>query len=177
MLVRTVLIAAAFVAPTVAWAQDAATTFRELLIQCRCPVVDRLEHIYATGDPSDTKDKFLVIDFPDRDQDYVQCIFDARTRMLCEASSGFYYDPPGKPRTYHLSASAIAALGRLGFSTDDSAGNFQIEFDVTDPPDLNAIADFMLKALHDGYGARADMKLHFNAPFAPHTSSKCVPVS
>jgi hypothetical protein len=35
----------------------------------------------------------------------------------------------------------------------------------------------MLKALHDGYGARADMKLRFNAPFAPHTSSKCIPVS
>jgi hypothetical protein len=35
----------------------------------------------------------------------------------------------------------------------------------------------MLKALHDGYGARADMTLRFNAPFAPHTSSQCIPVS
>jgi hypothetical protein len=177
MLARAVLVTAALLMPAVARAEDAAMTFRELLIQYRCPVVDRLQRIYEAAGPADDQDRFLIIDFPDRPQDYVQCVFDSRTRMLCEASSGFFYDPPDRPRTYRLPADAIAALGRLGFSTDDSAGNFQIWFDVADPPDFNAIADFMLKALHDGYGARADMKLDFNAPFAPHTTSKCIPVS
>jgi hypothetical protein len=177
MLAHAVLVVAAFLMPTIARAEDAVTTFRELLIQYRCPVVDRLQRIYEAAGPADDQDRFLIIDFPDRPQDYVQCVFDSRTRMLCEASSGFFYDPPDRPRTYRLPADAIAALGRLGFSTDDSAGNFQIWFDVADPPDFNAIADFMLKALHDGYDARADMKLDFNAPFAPHTTSKCIPVS
>jgi hypothetical protein len=49
----------------------------------------------------------------------------------------------------------VAALGRLGFSTDGSQGNFRIDLDVAEKPDFNAISDFMLKALHDGYGARA----------------------
>ena len=162
---------------TVSRAQNAATTFHELLVQYRCPVVDRLERIYEAGDPADAQDRFLIIDFPSHPQDYVQCVFDTRSKMLCEASSGFFYSAPTEPRRYRLPATAIAALGRLGFSTDDSAGNFRIWFDVADPPDFNAIADFMLKALHDGYGARANMTLHFNAPFAPHTSSKCIPVS
>lgn len=74
-------------------------------------------------------------------------------------------------------AEAVAALGRLGFSTDDSQGNFAVKFDVGDAPDLNAIADFILKALHDGYGARAGSNLRFNAPFARRATSKCVPVS
>jgi hypothetical protein len=174
---RLLLLSLTLLAPTLARAQDAATTFRELLVQYRCPVVDRLERIYEAGDPANAQDRFLIIDFPDRPQDYVQCVFDTRTKMLCEASSGFFYSTQSEPRLYRLPAQSIAALGRLGFSTDDSAGNFRIWFDVADPPDFNAIADFMLKALHDGYGARGDMTLRFNAPFAPHGTSKCIPVS
>jgi hypothetical protein len=48
---------------------------------------------------------------------------------------------------------------------------------TTDPPDFNAAVDFILRALHDGYGARGDVALKFNAPFAPKTPSTCVPVS
>ena len=175
---RTFLMTAAlFSASIKSRAQDEAATYHDLLVQYRCPVVDRLQRLYEAGGSADDQDRFLIIDFPNRPQDDVQCAFDSRARVLCEAASGFFYDPPGKPRTYHLPAAAIAALGRLGFSTDDSAGNFRIWLDLADPPNFNALADFMLKALHDGYGARADMKLQFNAPFAPHTSSKCIPVS
>jgi hypothetical protein len=46
-----------------------------------------------------------------------------RTTLLCEASSGYYHNRSDQPRTFYLSPAAIAALGRLGFSTDDSAGN------------------------------------------------------
>jgi hypothetical protein len=54
--------------------------------------------------------------------------------MFCEAASGFYDNVASEPRTRHLPASVIAALGRLGFLTDDSEGNFQIGFEVKEPP-------------------------------------------
>jgi len=176
MLMRAVIVAAALAAPTAAAAQDAGI-YHDLLVQYRCPVVDRLEQIYEAADSSDPQNWFLIVYFAARPHDYVQCVFDTRTRMLCEASSGFYDNVASEPRSRWLSASAIAALGRLGFSTDDSAGNFQIWFDVADPPDFNRIADFILKALHDGYDARAGVTLEFNAPLAPRASSKCIPVS
>jgi len=162
---------------TAAAAEGAATTFRELIVQYRCPVVDRLEQIYEAADTADPQNLFLIVDLAGRPQDYVQCVFDTRTGMLCEASSSFYDNGPAEPRSYWLPASAIAALGRLGFSTDDSAGNFQIRFDVTDPPDFNRIADFMLKALHEGYNVRAGVTLEFDAPLAPRASSQRTPVS
>jgi hypothetical protein len=84
---------------------------------------------------------------------------------------------PRRATDLSSSDSAIATLGLLGFSTDDSVGNFNVDLDVSDPPNFNTLADFMLKALHDGYRARADMKLRFNAPFAPRATSKCIPVS
>ena len=179
MISRMIVFVAALLAPATTSATDAAT-FRELLIRYRCAVVDRLDsiyEIYSAGDPSDVQDTFLIIYFADHPHDYVQCVFDAPTRMYCEAASGFYDDVETVPRSRHLSAASIAELGRLGFSTDDSAGNFAMSFDVPVPPDLNRIADFMLKALHDGYGARADRKLEFNAPYAPRPTSQCVPVS
>ena len=124
-----------------------------------------------------THNLFLIVYLGGRPQDYVQCVFDTRTEMLCEAASGYFDSKPDEPRAYRLPARSIDALGRLGFSTDDSANNFQIWFDVPEPPDLNRIADFILKALHDGYGARAGGKLEFNAPLAPRLTSQCMPVS
>jgi hypothetical protein len=100
-----------------------------------------------------------------------------RSRILCEASSGYYYNKDDAPRTFLLPPNAIAALGRLGFSTDDSEGNFRYEAEIATPPDLNGIADLILTALHDGYGARAGATLRFNAPFAPRPTTKCIPVS
>jgi hypothetical protein len=174
---RAALIAATLLMPAVALAEDAATSFRALLIEYRCPVVDRLEQIYVALDDGHARHPFLVVSLAMRPQDYVQCLFNTPARLLCEASSGYYETKPTEPRAYRLPAGSIAALGRLGFSTDDSAGNFQILLDVPDPPDLNRIADFILKALYDGYGVRAGGKLEFNAPLAPRTSTQCVPVS
>jgi hypothetical protein len=156
---------------------EESTSLHELLVEYRCPVVDRLERVYEAGDPSSHRDRFVAITVPEHPHGYVQCMFhDRRKRVLCEASSGFFFDPPGTPRSFYLSAAAIASLARLGFSTDDSKGNFQIDFAVGDDPDLNAIADLILKALHDGYGARATTRLRFNAPFAPRPTSRCIPV-
>lgn len=173
---RRALLAVAFGMPIVA-AAHAADTFHDLLVQYRCPVVDRLEQIYAASSSSDPQNWFLIVSFAAQSNNYVQCVFDTKTRMLCEASSGFYDNVATEPRTRWLSKDAVAALGRLGFSTDDSDGNFRIWFDVPDPPDFNRIADFILQALHDGYDARANDALEFNAPLAPHATSKCIPVS
>lgn len=159
-------------------AADSRTTLRALLVEYRCPVVDRLDRIHAAGDPSSHRDRFLAVTVPEHPHGYVQCMFyDNRAKMLCEASSGFYYDKADMPRTFHLAKDSIAALGRLGFSTDDLKGNFRIEFDVGQTPDFNKIADFILTALHDGYGARAETKLKFNAPFARRATTKCIPIS
>jgi hypothetical protein len=177
VLARTMMIAGLMVLPTAALADDAATSFRALLVEYRCPVVDRLEQIYKSIDHAHPQNLFLIVYLGGRPQDYVQCVFDTRTEMLCEAASGYFDSKPDEPRAYRLPARSIEALGRLGFSTDDSANNFQIWFDVPEPPDLNRIADFILKALHDGYGARAGGKLEFNAPLAPRPTSQCMPVS
>jgi hypothetical protein len=173
---KRAMLAAALLLPLYAAAQE-GDTFHDLLVQYRCPVVDRLQQIYAAADSSDPQNWFLIVSFAAPSNDYVQCVFDTKTRMLCEASSGFYDNVATVPRTRWLPGDAVAALGRLGFSTDDTAGNFQIWFDVPDPPDFNRIADFILQALHDGYGARANDDLEFNAPLAPHATSKCAPVS
>jgi hypothetical protein len=177
MFKRAFVVLAALITPLPVAAQDAGT-YHDLLVQYRCPVVDRLEQIYVSGNPASSHGRFLAITVPHAAQAYVQCLFhDNNRKVYCEAASGFYDAGPGAARTFHQPADVITALGRLGFSTDDSAGNFRIDRDLADPPDFNALADFILKALHDGYGARADMTLEFNAPLAPHATSKCVPVS
>jgi hypothetical protein len=169
-------VAIALVQTNLLWAQDAAS-LETFLNQYRCSVVDRLERIYAKGDPVTHPDKYLIVHIPPRQEHYVQCIFYAPGKVYCEAASGFFFEPSGQPRTMYLPPDAIGALGRLGFSTDDSNGNFKIEFDVADPPNFNVIADLMLKALYDGFGARADTELACEAPYAPHATSKCIPVS
>jgi hypothetical protein len=177
MIARALLVAAALFASNATGTEDVPASLRELLMQFRCPIADRLERIYAVGDPETHRDEYLIVSFPDRPENYVQCLFYQADKIMCEAASGFYLDPPEKPRTAWLPADAVAALGRLGFSTDDSAGNFRIDLDLADPPDFRVIADLILKALHDGYGARADMNLLFNAPYAPDATTKCDPTS
>lgn len=156
----------------------AADSFHDLLVNYRCEVVNRLEQIYRTGDPSKDRDRFIAITVLPHPHGYVQCIFhDNQTALYCEAASGWWFDKEGEPRTFHQPAAAVAALARMGFDTDDSQGNFKIDLPIAEPPDFNAAADFILRALHDGYGARADTRLQFNAPFAPKTPSTCIPVS
>ncbi len=161
------------------WGQQALArdSLRDLLITYRCEVVRRLERIYAAGDPTSDRDRFIAITVPGRAQAYVQCLLhDKNTGIYCEAASGFWFDEPGKPRTFYHPRDAIAALARLGFNTDDSAENFSVDRDLATPPDFNALADFILRTLHDGYGARDTMRLEFNAPFAPDKPTSCIPL-
>jgi hypothetical protein len=144
-------------------AQD-ATPLAKFLIKYRCPVVDRLERVYATGDPLVHRDEYLIVYIPQHPEHYVQCLFYAPGKIYCEAASGFYFDPPSHPRTLRLSPDAVVALGQLGFSTDDSKGNFKLNLDIASSPDFNAIADLMLKALYEGFGARAETPLRSRHP-------------
>jgi hypothetical protein len=112
-------------------------TLRALLMEYRCPVVDRLDRIYEFPKPTDYKDRFLAVMLVGHPHGYVQCMFVAnRSRIFCEASSGFYFNKPGTARTFYLPQAAIAALGRLGFSTDDSAGNFRYEAAIGGPAEF-----------------------------------------
>jgi hypothetical protein len=162
------LVVAAFgIVPPAAVAHP-SNSLRARLAEFRCPVVDRLDGIHEYRSPHDYLNRFLAVTPAGHPHGYIQCMFIAqRSRILCEASSGYYYNKDDAPRTFLLPPNAIAALGRLGFSTDDSEGNFRYEAEIATPPDLNGIADLILTALYDGYGARAGATLRFNAPFAP----------
>jgi len=84
--------------------------------------------------------------------------------MYCEAASGFYEHAPGAPPSSFVSPRAREALGTLGFSTDDSKGNFALETDVAGAGDYGRVADLMLEALYSAYGARARSVIEVHAP-------------
>ena len=137
-------------------------------------MVDRLDRIYAYPKPTDYLDRFLAVTLSGHPHGYVQCMFIRnRTGILCEASSGYYFNREGTPRTFFLSREAIAALGRLGFSTDDSKGNFRNKGALNAGADLNAIADRF--SVHDGTVCALATK-NVKRLFAAR-NSKCVPVS
>lgn len=174
---RLIAVLAAFVVLFAGVAEAAPDAFAEFAAKYRCPIADRLTRMYDAGDPKRDADRFLVVTLLEHRHGYVQCRFaEGEHLLVCEAASGFYYDPPGAPRTMRLAPARIAALGRLGFSTDDSAGNFRLEEPVGQNPDFGAIADLMLHALFDAYDARVDKTLQFDAPFAPGLTLACDPV-
>jgi hypothetical protein len=177
VIARVLAVAVLLLSAAAALAEEPAPPLRALLAKYHCPVVDRLEQIYRAADSSDPQNWFLIVSFAANPHDYVQCVFDTKTRMLCETASGFYDDAATTPRKRWLPRNAVATLGRLGYSTNDSAGNFRIWFDVAKPPDFDAIARVVLKSLFAGFGAQADDDLKFEAPLAPHALKSCVPIS
>lgn len=146
-----------------------------------CLVVETLGIIHATPRRGeDPQDRYLILDNPRPRPGYVQCVFeDTDDRLLCEAASGFYSRKPNAPRARYVSPRGLAALERLGFSTDDSRGNFKQERDVAGPQDYSAIADMMLAALYEGYGGGGHQRITLNAPLvdAAKVELRCVPVS
>jgi len=131
----------------------------------QCSLSDLIARIAAHHGKPGEKGRFVVISSPGQAASYVQCAFDRENREgLCEAASGWWNDPGTKP---HFSPVQLTALARLGFSTDGMHGNFQQQMHF--PPeglDPNALADLMLSALYEGYGARKDMAIEVVAPFA-----------
>ena len=133
----------------------------------RCPLRQRVNWI---ADPHTRRahpnDRFVILvnDDIETNLNYVQCIVspdDADT--VCEASSGFYFTGPGEPRSLRMDPDKVRALVQLGFSPDDSKGNFVFRQKNAGAPDLSALTDFMLTALFKGYEARADSHLGFSS--------------
>src|SRR5262249_12775229 len=111
---------------------QAPDTLRDFLAAYRCPVVDRLDRIHAHGDAPQGLNRYITITVPEHVHGYVQCIFnDHRTRLLCEAASGFYLNKLKGKHTFRLEGAELVALTALGFSTDDSAGNFRREQEIS----------------------------------------------
>jgi hypothetical protein len=116
-------------------------------------------------DKREERDRFIILSLPGPKANYVQCAFDDRDREgLCEASSGYFNNSWEKP---HFTAIQLGALQKLGFSTADSHENFQkyLHFS-SDGPEPGGLAELMLRALYEGYGARKEMAIDVEAPFA-----------
>jgi hypothetical protein len=149
----------------------------------RCPVALRLASIHARGDREREDERFLILALAQGDTSYVQCaFFDEDRRMMCEAASGYYDAPEGAPRHVYLPAKSVAALASLGFSTDDSHGNFQRVMETADPSDFVSVAEVLLSALYETYGARLDSKIEVHSALVDDLgpvlkASDCPPTS
>jgi hypothetical protein len=172
---RLVLAAAMMFAASAA---DAALAdLAVFLAAYRCDVVERLSMIRADRTP---KDRYLILAIKEGPRGYVQCLFvENDSRLLCEAESGFYAQAVGQPRAFRVTPEGIAALARLGFSTDDSEGNYQRLIPLNGADAFAEVADVVLTALFEAYGARLDSKLQWEAPLAPGKGlfARCSPVS
>jgi hypothetical protein len=152
------------VAAASAWAEEDSARYA-FVGAYRCAVVDIIARIHARSDVE--QNRFFILSVEDKPSaNYVQCIFedDHDSRMYCEAASGFYERAPGAPPSTFVPPRAREALGTLGFSTDDSKGNFALETDVAGIADYGRVADLMLEALYSAYGARARSVIEVHAP-------------
>jgi hypothetical protein len=176
-------------APTSAFARRVADVddLAAFLAAYHCSLMKRLARL---EDPDVRKDmaddRFLILANEDRpaEENYVQCIVAPDdTETYCEASSGFYAAETAGPRTTFLPPAAVATLARLGFSTDDSKGNFQRKWkNAAGRPDLDALADIMLSTLYAAFGARRNAAIIVNSPAvapgsAPLPADDCPVVS
>jgi hypothetical protein len=146
----------------------------------QCSLAGLIAKIHAHHSKPGEKGRFVVLALPGPLASYVQCAFDRRDHEgLCEASSGWWNNPPERP---HFTPAELSALAQLGFSTDGSHGNFQRQMQFSsDGPDPYALAGLMLSALYEGHGARKDMQIEVVAPFALRHGflprQRCVPIS
>jgi hypothetical protein len=143
-----------------------------------CAVVEMIARVHAHPHPEQMH-RFIILDRLDAGSSYVQCLFfHSDHAMLCEAASGFYASRGDEPRLW---PSERKALADLGFSKDGSHGNFQRYFTIRSTSQFDTIADVMLRALYEGYGARKDEIIEVHSPYAmPHgllPRQHCVPVS
>jgi hypothetical protein len=145
----------------------------------RCTVIEILTSIQGRNPATS---RYLLLAVPNRTPSYVQCLFSPdRRQIYCEADSGFYQNKEGEPRTVFLSAEDKAKLARLGFSLDDSKGNFPQMMDVRAVGAFGRVADVLLGALYDVYGARLNTPIEAKSPFLPALGTlkplSCPPVS
>lgn len=149
-------------------------TRQALFAKYRCPLADMLRQVFEAPSAFQKLDRYLVLSAPLVQKNYVQCMFaENRTKLYCEASSGYYDEATGKPRRTFPSEETKAAFEKLGFKTGDEQKNYPYERDFKDVPDFEEVATLMLLAMHDGFGARAETRLTVNAPFAKKVQADC----
>jgi hypothetical protein len=156
-------------------AATAGGQFTEFRDKYHCEIVQRLAAIQAT---ESEQGRYLILAMAYLPYRFVQCLFDdSGNRVLCEASSGYHTQKGGKARAFRASPEAVAELGRLGFATDDSKGNFQREMEARSHKDLEVVADLLLAAIYRAYGARPGSRMVITAPLAPATDpARCRPI-
>jgi hypothetical protein len=161
------LVAVALVQSPPTFAVEQLSKLERFLLDHRCAVLERLAYIHTHGDVAGPN-RFLVLEIKNFPQRYVQCLFlDKDSKILCEASSGFYFTKPDEPRQLRVKPRKEKILGRLGFSTDGTEGNYQRMIEFGTPPDLLKVADLMLTTLYEVYGAQAGIALEMKAPLVP----------
>ncbi|MBN9598095.1 MAG: hypothetical protein J0G28_00300 [Afipia sp.] len=166
-----VLIACVMSAPLLAQTSDSQNA---LLAKYRCQLSDMLRQVYEAPSAYKQLNRFLVLSGPSRSSDYVQCMFgENRTKLYCEASTGYYDVAEDKPRRRYPSDTVNEAFRRLGFAVGSGEKNYPYERDFTGTPDFDEIAKLMLLTMHDGYGARAQTTLKVHAPFARKPPAGC----
>lgn len=152
----------------------------QALIEKRiCDVVERLDLIRASPMRIDGKNRYLIVSPASDSGQYVQCMFvDRDSRMLCEVASGFCLSKPGAPRQHLLSKDRIDAIARLGFSTDDRAGNFQREIATPSARVHLEVGKLILSALHAAFGVGQSATLEFQASKMPDQAfARCRQIS
>jgi hypothetical protein len=160
-----------------AGALDADPTEQAFVSRYRCGIVRTLETIHSTPEPQEETDRFLILYRKDHQASYVQCaFFGSDAELHCEAASGFY-DHVGEPRSHFVTGDRLAALGRLGFSLDDSHDNYLRIFQIRTSPDFTEIADFLLSALNEGYGGPTQIGVEAPLANGAPIDSRCAPVS
>lgn len=111
-------------------------------------------------------DRFLVLILEEGHYEhaYVQCLFRGEMALI-ELSSGYFAQKPGQPRARkQVGPHKLKRLAALGFTTDDSEGNFQCFRDLRDTPPQD-LAELMLTALFDTYCSKASDQLCWESPF------------
>lgn len=140
-----------------------------------CPIGQILNAVRAgPWKRRDELDRYLILYPEGRPAAYAQCaFFDGGHSVHCEIVSPFYArwnrlpDIARKP-----------AVARLGYSLDNSKGNYVREFkldDETSPP----LAEFMLRSLYEPFLDDPEARVMFDAPLAksPPPHDACAPTS
>ncbi|HEX7968479.1 MAG TPA: hypothetical protein VF502_09680, partial [Stellaceae bacterium] len=68
------------------------------------------------------------------------------------------------PRARLVAPSALPALAQLGYSTEGRKGNYQQRLRVKDEHSLAAVAELLIRTLHDIYGVTPDDHFRYKAP-------------
>jgi hypothetical protein len=156
-------------------------SFTDFIDRYNCATTARLQALYAAKSKPGQSDRYLIASLVFAPDQFVQCLLeDDNSEILCEAASGFYTSNDGRPRTYQPSEATRTAIKRLGFSDDDSGGNFSLTRKLGSIADLPAISTLMLATLYDAYGANLLSDIELIAPRAPlsrEAQVKCTPLS